>query len=117
MNLDGQNQVSVKRFEKVTATAIERVGDGVPTSFAMEPNYPNPFNPTTKIRFTLNESGFANLSVYDVYGHRVRTLVSKTLSAGTYSTTFSAEGLASGNYFYNLDFNGQRVSGTMTLMK
>ena len=91
--------------------------DTIPQHFQLFQNYPNPFNPTTKIRFTLDESGFANLSVYDLYGRRVRTLVNETLSAGAYSTTFSAEGFASGSYFYNLDCNGQRLSGTMTLLK
>jgi hypothetical protein len=120
-NTSGQEapnrQVSVKKFVKMEGTAIEREGEGIPTNFTLEQNYPNPFNPATKISFSLTESGVATLNVYDVYGRLVRTLVDEHLAAGNYSTTFRADGLASGNYFYHLDFGGQRLSGKMTLLK
>jgi hypothetical protein len=83
-----------------------------PEKFALSQNYPNPFNPSTKIQFQLAASGFVSLKVYDVLGREVRTLVNENLKAGSYETTFSAEGgsasggdareLASGVYFYRL---------------
>ena len=112
-----ERQVAVKKFVKKEATAIERLGDGIPTSFAIEQNYPNPFNPSTKIQFTLNEPGLAVLKVYDSYGRLVQTLMEDQMAAGTYSAPFHAQNLASGNYFYHLEFNGQRLTGTMTLLK
>lgn len=118
-NVDGQEpaQVTVKRFELMDNTAVERDGAGVPTTFELSQNYPNPFNPSTTIKFDLSESGFASLKVYDVYGRLVSTLVNEQMAAGSYSATFDARGLASGSYYYHLEFGGQRLSGTMTLLK
>ena len=121
VNTSGQvapeRQVAVKKFVKKDATAIERVGEGIPTAFSLEQNYPNPFNPSTTIQFSLTEPGPATLRVYDSYGRLVRTLVDGHMVAGSYSAPFNASDLASGNYFYHLEVNGQRLSGKMTLLK
>jgi hypothetical protein len=120
-NTSGQlapdRQVSVKKFVKKDITAIERDGDDIPTSFALEQSYPNPFNPSATIRFSLTESGFASLTVYDAYGREVKSLVNGVMSAGTYTATFDGTGLASGSYFYHLEFEGQRLTGKMMLLK
>ena len=63
---------------------------------------PNPFNPTTTITFALKDRSFARLSVYDVLGREVATLVNGELSAGNHSVVFKTEGLASGVYLYRL---------------
>ncbi|MBK6682371.1 MAG: T9SS type A sorting domain-containing protein [Ignavibacteriales bacterium] len=65
--------------------------------------YPNPFNPTTNIQFSIPSSGFVTLEVYDILGSKVRTLLADALEAGTKTVTFDAKddsgrGLASGNY-------------------
>ncbi|HUF08416.1 MAG TPA: T9SS type A sorting domain-containing protein [Rhodothermales bacterium] len=121
VNTSGQvapeRQVAVKKFVRKNVTAIERIGDGIPTAFTLEQNYPNPFNPSTQIAFTLTEPGVATLKVYDSYGRLVRTLVDEHMVAGTYAASFHADGLASGNYFYHLEVNGQYLTGTMTLLK
>ncbi|MBM2841379.1 MAG: 5'-Nucleotidase domain protein [Bacteroidetes bacterium] len=75
-----------------------------PERITLLANYPNPFNPTTTIRFAIpvGTYGHTSLRVYDVLGREVRTLVNENLKAGSYETTFDARGLASGVYFYRL---------------
>jgi Leucine-rich repeat (LRR) protein len=73
-----------------------------PESFALYQNYPNPFNPLTTIRFSMPEKQSVRLSVYNLLGQLVRTLVDEKMEAGQHSVVFNAAGLASGVYFYRL---------------
>ena len=75
----------------------------VPTSsFALLQNYPNPFNPTTKIEFRIANREFVSLSVYDVLGREVATLVNEVKQPGEYAVQFDASTFAGGVYFYRL---------------
>ena len=80
-------------------------------------NYPNPFNPSTAIKYQLSEASPVSLKVYDVMGREVRTLVNSFQDKGSYDVTFNANGLASGIYFYKLNANGQQLINKMLLMK
>ena len=85
-------------------------------------NYPNPFNPSTTIQFDLPQSSYVNLSVYNIIGEKVATLVNGIMEAGTYKKTFSEnflnENIASGIYFYNLSTdNGVSITKKMILTK
>jgi hypothetical protein len=72
--------------------------------YRLQQNYPNPFNPTTTIEFSLPQSGFVTLKIYNILGEEVTTLVSDKLSAGSYSYEWSGTGsLASGVYLYRLE--------------
>jgi hypothetical protein len=75
----------------------------LPNSFALEQNYPNPFNPSTTINFTLGKASNVKLTVYNLLGQRVATLVDGRMNAGTQSVVFDASRFASGVYFYRLD--------------
>lgn len=88
-----------------------------PTSFALGQNVPNPFNPTTTINYSLSETGVANLTVYDIAGRTVATLVDGMVVAGPHSVVFDASGLSSGVYFYTLQANGTVETRKMVLMK
>jgi hypothetical protein len=68
-------------------------------------NYPNPFNPSTTISYTLKEGGNIKLTVYDRLGREVKTLVDENKSAGTHTIEFNASGLPSGIYFYRIKTN------------
>jgi hypothetical protein len=79
-------------------------------------NYPNPFNPVTRINFTLNTSGFVTLNVYDLLGRKVKTLISTTLEAGSHQVDFNASALSSGIYFYEIrTSNFQKINKMMVV--
>lgn len=94
--------------------------DGItalPVEFALTGNYPNPFNPSTTIRYELHESTQVTLTVFDVYGRRVAILVSGSKEAGSHAAVFDASGLASGVYLYRLSSPAQSLTGKMVLAK
>jgi hypothetical protein len=84
-------------------------------------NYPNPFNPDTRIQFELPQASKVNLSIYNIVGQKVATLVDEVLEAGTYQRTFSSGlygQLTSGIYFYSLSTdNGINITKKMVLAK
>ena len=88
-----------------------------PYSFSLFQNYPNPFNPKTQITFTLKESGFTSLKVFDLLGREVATLVNKKMSSGQYSINFDASDLSSGIYVYQIRVGGMSLTKKMTLIK
>ncbi len=73
-----------------------------PTVFGLDQNYPNPFNPTTTIRYELPSTSMVRLSVFDLLGQEVATLVNERKDAGTYQVRFDGSALPSGIYFYRL---------------
>lgn len=81
---------------------ITPVSSEIPKAFNLEQNYPNPFNPNTNIRFSISESGFVTLKIYDILGREVSTLVNENLNAGKYDISFDASNLTSGVYYYTL---------------
>lgn len=80
-------------------------------SYALYDNYPNPFNPTTTISYSIKKNGLTSLKVYDILGNEVATLVNENETAGNYSVEFNAEQLPSGIYIYRL------ISGSFTASK
>jgi len=76
--------------------------DMQPQDFSLAQNYPNPFNAVTHIRFSLGKSDRVNLSVFNVFGQNVATLVNEKLSAGTYNYSMDGQNLPSGIYLYKL---------------
>ncbi len=86
------------------AEDISSVGDisVVPQTITLSQNYPNPFNPTTRIAYTIPQTGYVSLKVYNLLGQEVATLFEGTCHPGRYEATFDAAGLASGVYFYRL---------------
>ncbi|MEE9168078.1 MAG: T9SS type A sorting domain-containing protein [Candidatus Neomarinimicrobiota bacterium] len=95
----------------------ERGNPIIAVEFTLSQNYPNPFNPTTTIPYDLKQSGMAKLTVYDMLGREIATLVNEPRPAGRYKVLFDATGLASGMYVYKLEFNNRVISKRMTYMK
>ncbi|MBK8550778.1 MAG: T9SS type A sorting domain-containing protein [Ignavibacteria bacterium] len=89
----------------------------VPEKFVLGNNYPNPFNPTTNIKFDIAKSTFAELKVFDSRGREVNTLVNEKLQAGTYEYNFNASNLPSGAYFYRLKTDEFTETKRMILVK
>ena len=91
---------NVRKFS-VTVTGTDEPR-GIPTVYALEQNFPNPFNPTTTIRFSLPAGTDVRLVVYNALGQQVRSLVDQPMDAGYHSVKFDCAGLPSGMYFYRL---------------
>jgi len=85
--------------------------------FDMAQNYPNPFNPVTTINYDLQEPGSVDLTVYNVKGQLVRTLVSGYQTTGRHTVTWKAEGVSSGVYFYRITVDGHSVVRKCTILK
>ncbi len=99
-------------------TSVRFTAGNVPARFYLEQNFPNPFNPSTTIGFTLGQSGKTTLKIYDAIGREVATLVNEDLEAGVYhERTFNAPHLASGIYFAALQSGGQPHIRKMLLLK
>lgn len=88
-----------------------------PAKFELAQNYPNPFNPNTSISFTIPQSGNVKLSVYNLLGQEITTLVNEYKEAGTHNIKFNAANLNSGVYLYKLESNGLTLTKKMTLLK
>ncbi len=82
---------------------IVRNDESTPPGFSLEQNYPNPFNPVTTIQFSIVNSQYTILNVYDMLGRKVAVLVDEHKEPGTYTVRFEGKGLASGVYFYRLE--------------
>jgi hypothetical protein len=91
--------------------------DLMPQEFALEPNYPNPFNPMTNIRYSLPSQQHVKLEVYDVIGRRVKVLTNNVQQAGWHVVQFDAGSLASGVYLYRLTTDNNVKVRKMTLVK
>jgi hypothetical protein len=91
--------------------------DFSPNSFSLNQNYPNPFNPSTIISFTLEKPGLATLSLFNILGQKVSTLVSKEFEGGNHSINFDASTLPSGVYFYRLESGDFVAVKKMMLLK
>lgn len=92
----------VRSFTVAVGTSVERAGEAIPTTYQLHANYPNPFNPTTTLRFDLPASSEVTLTIYDMLGREVETLVAGTLGAGSYTFAWEAADRSSGLYLARL---------------
>jgi Peptidase family C25/Propeptide_C25/FlgD Ig-like domain len=94
----------------------------LPTAYSLEQNYPNPFNPATRINYALPEPGFVKLSIYDINGSLVKTLIDRQQSAGKYQVIWNGDDqsdskISTGVYFYRLQANSFVQVRKMILLK
>ena len=89
----------------------------LPLTYALHPNYPNPFNPATHIQFTIPEQTDVKLQIFDVLGRQVDVLVNKTLPIGHHEILWSPNNLSSGFYFYKLEAGSFMQTRKMILLK
>jgi len=87
---------------------ISPINSGVPTSFKLNQNFPNPFNPTTRISFSLPMFAKVTVKIYDIMGREVRQLVNENMNAGSFMIDFNGSDLASGVYFVRLTADGTK---------
>jgi len=94
-------------FSRATSVASPHAAENIPTDFALAQNFPNPFNPATEIAFQIARAGHAELSIYNIAGEKVRTLISGNVAPGNHSVKWDGKNeggrrLASGTYVYRL---------------
>jgi hypothetical protein len=107
----------INGYEKPPIPKDEATDEIIVTETKLFENYPNPFNPSTVIKYQLSEASQVSLKVYDVMGKEVTTLVNSFQNKGSYDVTFNANDLSSGIYFYKLNANGKQLINKMLLMK
>jgi hypothetical protein len=89
----------------------------IPKEYSLSQNYPNPFNPSTKISFSVPKSGNVKLTVYDLLGREIRTLIQEFKHPGNYSVDFDGSEFASGIYFYRIEAADFIAVKKMVLLK
>lgn len=99
------------------STGIKVIASNRPDSYKLENNFPNPFNPSTSIRFQLPEKTSAKVLIYDITGKLLKVLLNETLEAGYYEIRFDAIEFSSGIYFYILESPKFRETKKMLLIK
>jgi len=112
----GRNGAVSLAAEALVATSIDRGGD-LAMQTRLETNYPNPFNPSTVIRWQLAVGSQTRLVVYDIMGREIAVLADGMYPSGRHEVVFDASRLASGVYIYTLEAGGQRFTRRMTLLK
>ncbi len=93
------------------------VNNNLSLDYNLEQNYPNPFNPNTSIKFSLPESGFVSIKLYNLLGREVRTIINEYKAAGSYLINFSAGGLCSGVYYYKISTGSYSSVKKMIFLK
>jgi hypothetical protein len=100
-----------------TATGISRDINIIPASYKLGQNFPNPFNPSTTINYSVQKEGLVKITLYDMLGREVMTLVNEVKPVGNYGVNFYAGNLASGVYFYRMRAGNFIQAKKMILMK
>jgi hypothetical protein len=98
-------------------TDIAPVPAALPETFVVHAAYPNPFNPVTNIRFDLPADGMVNVSIFNIRGQQVETIVQEELAAGQHIIPWSAAMLPSNLYFYRVQYGGQTSTNKVLLIK
>ena len=99
------------------ALSVEQLAGAIPSKYELTQNYPNPFNPSTSIDFSIPQSGYVRLGVFDMLGREVETLVNGEYESGTYSVTWNASRYASGAYVYLLQSGDFTATKKMMIVK
>lgn len=117
--VDGNGDIYFDNFYFYTEqlVGIDPVQQELPHRFALEQNFPNPFNPSTNIRFHLAQTELVHLSIFNVAGQKVATLIDGQTMSGAQSIQFKADHLAAGTYFYALTVGQQQDVKKMVLIK
>ncbi len=100
-----------------STVGISTISNLLPAEFKLHQNFPNPFNPVTKIEFEIPKSSFTNIEIFDVLGREVESLVNEKLEAGIYSVDWNGNKYSSGEYFYRIAAGDFIETKRMTLIK
>lgn len=115
-SFDKLHNESAPVYYYFNTTAVKRLALN-PIGYGLEQNFPNPFNPLTKIRFSLPENSFVTLKIYDVTGKELHTLLNEPMDSGKHEIEFNADSLSSGTYIYQLRTEKFVQSRKMLILK
>jgi len=116
-NIASDHLPRIMDISSVNPVSVGETGADVPQRFQLFPAFPNPFNPTTKIQYSLPVATHVSLKVYDMVGRQVKVLVSEFKTSGSHIVDFDATGLASGAYAYRLEVMGFSKVEKFVLLK
>ncbi len=116
-NLEHEDDGMMLNFKVADPVGINEGNSNVPEDYNLYQNFPNPFNPTTEIKFSISKDSNMKLKIYDQLGREVSTLVDDFKKAGTHSVKFNADNLSSGEYFYKLIVGNKSLTKKMLLLK
>jgi len=103
-SIDDQPLLETVINEMTTNTKINIANNHIiPEKFQLHQNYPNPFNPSTTINFDLPQNAMVNLTIYDIKGNLVKTLVNEQLTTGFHTYSWQPENISTGVYFYKIE--------------
>ncbi|MDA3861860.1 MAG: T9SS type A sorting domain-containing protein [Melioribacteraceae bacterium] len=110
---------SNERMQKVIlgGVGVKEIGLEIPSKYELSQNYPNPFNPTTVINFSIPQSDFVTVKVYNTLGQEVAELVNSVKAAGSFEVSFDASDLTSGMYIYKIQAGKFSATKKMLLLK
>jgi outer membrane protein assembly factor BamB len=111
----GNNKRTGNKVETLTSVITE--DEDIPKSYSLLQNFPNPFNPSTKIFYALPNTGTVQIKVFDLLGQEIVTLVNETKAAGNYQIDFNASSLPSGIYLYRINAGSFVQTKKMILLK
>ena len=115
------NQLTFSKEGPSSVEDLEKMSS-IFTSFALKQNYPNPFNPTTTIEYEIPKAGDVEVTIFDIQGRKVRELEKSTRNTGSYRVVWDSRNdagriVASGTYFYRIQFNGSQLVNKLLLLK
>lgn len=113
----GHYAIQLREPRDVEEVSVENDPGTLPSRFSLSAAYPNPFNSTTTINFSLPKTGLASVAIYDLSGRLVSTLVEGQITAGAHQITLNAADMATGVYVVRLDAFGRTATQKLVLMK
>lgn len=108
---------SAWNFKSRLTGTLNSISEIIPTEYKLFSNYPNPFNPATKIKFDLPKSSLVRINIFDITGRMISEIVNQNLSAGSYETEFNGTNLSSGIYYYRIEAGEFVTTKKMILIK
>jgi len=117
INIGGEGPWSPVWNFRTGLVGLNQTGNETPVQYMLYNNYPNPFNPVTKIKFDIPQQSFTELTVYDIQGKEVKVLLETILASGKYEYFFDASNLSSGIYLYSIRSGNYSAIKKMVLIK
>ena len=111
----GNNRRTGSQYD--VSIGITKIETEIPKEYFVGNNYPNPFNPTTRIKYGIPKEGNVKLVIYDMLGRELKTIINETQKPGVYEATFDASSFPSGVYFYRIITNDFIQTRRMVLLK